>query len=413
MKFCLIWFVMVMKMFKNAIIVFIKEMKDILRDKKTFLFGLIIPFLLIPTMLFAIDYSMNFFQGGKDNQVYVAINNKENSFYRFCTAHQNIKFVDTDNPQAALNSGRISAYINIQDNIDDDIINKKNIDIDVEFGTSSLGSMLSASAIGYYKELYLALIQYITDNDYAKNVEELRVLAEDKELNQNLTEIYPYQGSQDIGFNTSSLYFNMLVPMMLILYCCIGSSSTASDLSAGEKERGSLEALLSTGASRTSIIVGKLFATTVMGLISGLCTVLGLSTYLMISSDSQMSQVSVADVLALLATTLFTSMFFAAVNLAIGVYSKSSKEAQTYLMPVSIISLIPTYFTYSMDLNSINLKYLCIPIVNVICIIKEILAGVLNFSHLGIVIAWLIVYIAIAFSLTAHMFKKESVIFRI
>lgn len=404
---------MVMKMFKNAIIVFIKEMKDILRDKKTFLFGLIIPFLLIPTMLFAIDYSMNFFQGGKDNQVYVAINNKENSFYRFCTAHQNIKFVDTDNPQAALNSGRISAYINIQDNIDDDIINKKNIDIDVEFGTSSLGSMLSASAIGYYKELYLALIQYITDNDYAKNVEELRVLAEDKELNQNLTEIYPYQGSQDIGFNTSSLYFNMLVPMMLILYCCIGSSSTASDLSAGEKERGSLEALLSTGASRTSIIVGKLFATTVMGLISGLCTVLGLSTYLMISSDSQMSQVSVADVLALLATTLFTSMFFAAVNLAIGVYSKSSKEAQTYLMPVSIISLIPTYFTYSMDLNSINLKYLCIPIVNVICIIKEILAGVLNFSHLGIVIAWLIVYIAIAFSLTAHMFKKESVIFRI
>lgn len=404
---------MVMKMFKNAIIVFIKEMKDILRDKKTFLFGLIIPFLLIPTMLFAIDYSMNFFQGGKDNQVYVAINNKENSFYRFCTAHQNIKFVDTDNPQAALNSGRISAYINIQDNIDDDIINKKNIDIDVEFGTSSLGSMLSASAIGYYKELYLALIQYITDNDYAKNVEELRALAEDKELNQNLTEIYPYQGSQDIGFNTSSLYFNMLVPMMLILYCCIGSSSTASDLSAGEKERGSLEALLSTGASRTSIIVGKLFATTVMGLISGLCTVLGLSTYLMISSDSQMSQVSVADVLALLATTLFTSMFFAAVNLAIGVYSKSSKEAQTYLMPVSIISLIPTYFTYSMDLNSINLKYLCIPIVNVICIIKEILAGVLNFSHLGIVIAWLIVYIAIAFSLTAHMFKKESVIFRI
>lgn len=404
---------MVMKMFKNAIIVFIKEMKDILRDKKTFLFGLIIPFLLIPTMLFAIDYSMNFFQGGKDNQVYVAINNKENSFYRFCTAHQNIKFVDTDNPQAALNSGRISAYINIQDNIDDDIINKKNIDIDIEFGTSSLGSMLSASAIGYYKELYLALIQYITDNDYAKNVEELRALAEDKELNQNLTEIYPYQGSQDIGFNTSSLYFNMLVPMMLILYCCIGSSSTASDLSAGEKERGSLEALLSTGASRTSIIVGKLFATTVMGLISGLCTVLGLSTYLMISSDSQMSQVSVADVLALLATTLFTSMFFAAVNLAIGVYSKSSKEAQTYLMPVSIISLIPTYFTYSMDLNSINLKYLCIPIVNVICIIKEILAGVLNFSHLGIVIAWLIVYIAIAFSLTAHMFKKESVIFRI
>ena len=205
----------------------------------------------------------------------------------------------------------------------------------------------------------------------------------------------------------------MLLPMMIIFYCCIGSASTASDLSAGEKERGSLEALLSTGTSRTSIILGKLFATTIMGLISGLCTVLGLSAYLVISSGSQMALISFSGVLALLAVTLFTSMFFASLNLAIGIYSKSSKEAQTYLMPVSILSLIPTYFTYSMDLNSINMQYLCIPIVNVVCIIKEILAGVMNIAHLGIVALWLFVYTLIAFSFANYMFKKESVIFRI
>jgi ABC-type Na+ efflux pump, permease component len=106
-------------------------------------------------------------------------------------------------------------------------------------------------------------------------------------------------------------------------------------------------------------------------------------------------------------------MFFASLNLAIGIYSKSSKEAQTYLMPVSILSLIPTYFTYSMDLNSINMQYLCIPIVNVVCIIKEILAGVMNIAHLGIVALWLFVYTLIAFSFANYMFKKESVIFRI
>lgn len=400
-------------MLKKAIVVFVKEMKDILRDKKTFLFGLIIPFLLIPTMLFAIDYSMNFFQGGQNNEIYLAINDTESSFYRFCSAHNNIKFVNVENPQAALDSGRIAAYINLKDNIDEDIINKKDFDIDVEFSTSSLGTMLSASALSYYKELYLTLVHYLVDNDYAKTKEELRNLAGNDELNQNLMEIYPYQGSNGIGFNTSSLYFNMLVPMMLILYCCIGSSSTASDLSAGEKERGSLEALLSTGASRTSIIIGKLFATTIMGLISGVCTVLGLSAYLMISSDSQMAMVSLGGILSLLTITLFTSMFFASLNLAIGIYSKSSKEAQTYLMPVSILSLIPTYFTYSMDLNSINMQYLCIPIVNVVCIIKEILAGVMNIAHLGIVALWLFVYTLIAFSFANYMFKKESVIFRI
>lgn len=400
-------------MFKKALIVFIKEMKEILRDKKTFLFGLIIPFLLIPTMLFAIDYSMSFFQGNQDKEIYITISDTESSFYRFCSTHSNIKCVSTENPKAALDSGRISAYVNLKENIDEDIINKKDFDIDIEFSSSSLGSMLSVSRLSYYKELYLTLVHYLVDNDYVKTIEELRAFAGNEELNKNLIENYPYQSSNDMDLNTSSLYFNMLVPMMLIFYCCIGSASTASDLSAGEKERGSLEALLSTGTSRTSIILGKLFATTIMGLISGLCTVLGLSAYLVISSGSQMALISFFGVLALLAVTLFTSMFFASLNLALGIYSKSSKEAQTYLMPMSMLILIPIYFTYSMDLNSISLQYLCVPLVNVVCIIKEILAGVLNIVHLGIVSAWLIVYTLIAFSITSYMFKKENVIFRI
>ena len=312
-----------------------------------------------------------------------------------------------------MESGYISAYINIGENLDDDIINKRNYEINIDFNTSSIGAMMATPMVVYYKELYSIFVENINQYNYASNTNELRALASNKNIIKVLMESYPYQGNQGLDINTSSMFFNMLVPMMLILYCCIGSSSTASDLSAGEKERGTLEALLSTGANRNSIILGKLFATTAMGVISGLCTVIGLVFYLVVSSGSSSISLSVLEIFELLLITLFTAMFFASLNLAIGVYSKSSKEAQTYLMPVSIISLIPTYFTYTLDVSAINLQYLCIPIMNIVCIIKEIFAGAVNIVHMGIVIAWLLIYVAAAFSLTSYMFKKESVIFRI
>ena len=396
-------------MFKTAMVVFFKEMKDLLRDKKTFIMGLLIPLTLLPVMLFIIDYSMNSSQRRADDEIRIAVSSKDNSFYKFCTAHDDIKVVDVDNTKAAMESGIISAYIKVSENIDKD--KDYTQDLDIQFNTSSIGSMMSTRKIAYYRDLYFILAQSL--KKHVSSAEELRNMISNADINGAVMKEYPYTDDDGAAnIDMSSMYFNMLVPMMLILYCCVGSSSTASDLSAGEKERGTLEALLSTGADRTSIIVGKLLATTAMGAMSGLCTVLGLSVYLIVSSGTSSFSLTFFEFLALLIITLFTSMFFAAVNLTIGVYSKSSKEAQTYLMPVSVISLIPTYFTYTLDVGSINIEYLCIPIVNIVCVIKEIFAGSLNPLHIGIVVGWLLLYVAAAFSLTSYMFKKESVVFR-
>lgn len=388
-------------MINQAIIVFLKEMKSILRDKKTFIFGLILPILLVPSMLFIIDFSMKGSQEKFSQNVDVGINNKENSVYTFLSNQPNITLVDVADSKSALDSGKISAYITVGETIDEDVLNKRDYKLNIEYSNSSIGSVMSMPLVGYYEEAY----KYIVQNYSASSVDELKALVSFE---------LPYEDpTKDLSLDTSSLYFNMLVPMMLILYCCIGSSSTAADLSAGEKERGTLEALLSTGADRTAIIIGKMFATTAMGMISGLCTVLGLWGYLLISSSGSSHMLSTIEMLTLLIITLFTAMFFASVNLAIGVYSRSFKEAQTYLMPVSILSLIPTYFTYTLEVGKIGISYLSVPIMNIVCIIKEIFAGAVNPIHVGIVIGWFLIYILIAFSVTLRMFKKENIVFRI
>lgn len=390
-----------MKMFKQSLVVFLKELKGIIRDKKTFIFGLLLPLILVPSMLFIVDFSVKSMQGQVADNVNIAMNNKQNSFYSFCSAQDKLTIIDVKDPQKALDSGEISAYITVEDNIDEKIVKKESYNLDVKYNESSINSLMARTVVSEYEGYY----RYLVANYVFKNTEELnKAIAIKIDLQQD---------AQGPNINTSSLYFNMLVPMMLILYCCMGSAGTAAELSAGEKEHGTLEPLLSTCADRTGIIIGKLMATTAMGVMSGLFTALGLWGYLIVSASSSSVNVSALGMITLLVITIFVAMFFASVNLTIGVYARSFKEAQTYMMPVSIICLIPTFFTYTMDASKIGIVNLCIPIFNVICIIKEIFAGVINIEHIFIVLAWLIIYISIAFLITSKLFKRESIVFRV
>ena len=403
MKSYLIWFVMVMKMFRQAWIVFFKELKCIIRDKKTFIVSLLLPLMLVPTMLTIIDFSMkNMMQNQISGSINIGISHKENSFHDFLVAQGNVNIVDVSNPRQALNSEKIAAYITVSDDIDQKVLKREQFQIDVQYSeSSSLSSTMSKTLVDTYKDAY----QYYAP--YVENEEDLAILRTIKLQSEA-------DAAANAGqFDMSSLLFNMLVPLMLIMYCFFGSVGTATELSAGEKEKGTLEPLLSTGANRTSIIIGKLLATTAMGVISGICTVLGLWGYLLISSSSNTLNLSSIEMIVLLLVTFFTAMFFAAINLTIGVYAKSYKEAQTYSLPLSLICIIPTSFTYTLDLSSIGLTHLCVPVLNIVCIIKEIFARALNIGHLSIVLGWLIVYVAIAFFVTSKLFKKESVVFRV
>ncbi len=392
---------MVMKMFKQVWIVFFKELKCIIRDRKTFIVSLLLPLMLVPTMLTIIDFSMkNMMQNQISGSINIGINNKENSFHDFLVVQGNVNIVDAPNPRQDLNSEKIAAYITVSDDIDQQVLQNEPFQIDVQYSeSSSLSSTMSKALVENYKDAYQYYASYVENEEDFDTLKALKLQSE----------VEPSAGQFDMG----SLLFNMLVPMMLILYCFFGSVGTATELSAGEKEKGTLEPLLSTGANRTSIIIGKLLATTAMGVVSGVCTVLGLWGYLMVSSSSNTVHLSSFEMVALLIVTFFVAMFFASINLTIGVYAKSYKEAQTYTMPVSLLCLIPTSFTYTLDLSSIGLTHLCVPVLNIVCIIKEIFARALDFGHLAIVLSWLIVYVAVAFFVTSRLFKKESIVFRV
>ena len=391
-----------MTMISNALTVFLKELKCMIRDKKTFWMISLLPFVLIPLMLLTINFSTQNLENNMGKNMTVGIRSKDNTFYDFLSVQKALTVLEVTDPQKSLNSGEIVAYITTDNNLDEKFLKKEKFTIDIQYSDSSINSKMAMAVLPQYESTF----RYISENYDFDNINSFKEkISSELDVSDDL--------GVDISSDNSMIYFNMLVPVLLVIYCWMGSSTVAAELTAGEKEKGTLEPLLSNGVERTSLIIGKIAATTAMGVISGMSSVLGLGVYLLISSSFGKVGMNVLDLLALLFVAILASVFFSSVNIMLGIYARSSKEAQTYFMPSLLVYLIPTFFTYTLDINQINLPQLCIPVYNIICVIKEIMASSLNIMHLVVVTAWFAVYISLAYFVTIRLFKREDVIFRI
>ena len=367
-----------MTMISNALTVFLKELKCMIRDKKTFWMISLLPFVLIPLMLLTINFSTQNLENNMGKNMTVGISSKDNTFYDFLSVQKALTVLEVTDPQKSLNSGEIVAYITTDNNLDEKFLNKEKFTIDIQYSDSSINSKMAMAVLPQYESTF----RYISENYDFDNINSFKEkISSELDVSDDL--------GVDISSDNSMIYFNMLVPVLLVIYCWMGSSTVAAELTAGEKEKGTLEPLLSNGVERTSLIIGKIAATTAMGVISGMSSVLGLGVYLLISSSFGKVGMNVLDLLALLFVAILASVFFSSVNIMLGIYARSSKEAQAYFMPSLLVYLIPTFFTYTLDVNQINLPQLCIPVYNIICVIKEIMASSLNIVHLGLLCIFL------------------------
>lgn len=407
---------MVMMMFKKSMIVFLKELKCIVRDTKTFVFGLLLPLLLVPGILFIINLSFKsmFPEEPQNTVVKVAFSDDDNAFHKFCSSQSNISIVETKNYEQALNSGEIDVYVNVDSSLDQNILKYGSIDFDqmveCEYNSASMSNTTAKVSFSKYEIGFQKIIESLGESGKIDDVEDIYnsvAVDLDTAIGEDVNE------AVDIKADINLICFTLLVPTMIILYCGTSSMGTATELGVGEKERGTLESLLSTGANRGSIVLGKLFATTVMGALGGICAILGLWIYMKVMFWEQPSPIDSMSGLCLVLITICTALFFSSINLAISIYSKSYKESQTYALPVVMACMAPTFFTYTLNPVDINIAKLCIPMYNVACVLKEIMSKSVNVGHVIFVMMWLIVYSLIAVIVMMRLFKKESVIFRI
>ena len=213
----------------------------------------------------------------------------------------------------------------------------------------------------------------------------------------------------------------MILPMLISILMAVGGIPAATDLVAGEKERGTLEPLLTTQSGRASILLGKYLTVTAFSIVCVISQFIGVvigaimtPSFLTMGyagGDIEFYMPSMA-LLLIVIITITLGMVFAGIQLAISTYSKSFKEAQTYLSFLMIVAMIPAYATMMLQPGDIKLYMFFVPLLNVIASLKMVLGNIINYTYLGIALSTSIIYVALSLTFAVSLFNKEKVLFR-
>lgn len=396
---------------KHIFIIAKKEIIDLTRDKRTMLTMVAIPLLLFPIIM---GLSGNFAskqfkkESEKKLSLYIEGDQYADSLFSFISVQNHITIAEKNDTVIAdtlLKNGAIDAILIIDSNFDSHIYSK---------GTG--GVTIKHKSVDFHvvrNKLIWVIDQY-------KN----------KVLNARLTElgikaetIEPVKISfVDISTKREKFGKTMggLVPYIFLIFSYIGCMYPAIDLFTNEKERGTLETILSTPVKRLHILFGKMIVVSITGLVSAILSIVGLSIGMSRFSSSMPDDVFGAisiytepEVIVLLISMLIPLVIFiAGIMTLITNYARSYKEAQSMMSPLMMLIIIPAALGM-MPFMELNFVSALIPITNIALAAKEIIAGTLNYSHYAVVVGALFVYAIISVTLTTIWFGKESSILRV
>lgn len=219
--------------------------------------------------------------------------------------------------------------------------------------------------------------------------------------------------------------FGGLLPYFFLLLSFTAAMYPAIDLTAGEKERGTLETLLCSPAGRTEIVFGKFLMVLTASLTTVLCSLLStlVSAGLVAAmfSPELLGQARATRVTALpinplgllmvVGMAVPMSVLFSAVQFSLGLFARSYKEAQSYISPLLGVILLPAFLGMlpGMDLSP---GLALVPILNVSLVSKELVAGVWHWDLIALIFGSSCVYAAVALTWAVRLFNREDVLFR-
>ena len=216
-----------------------------------------------------------------------------------------------------------------------------------------------------------------------------------------------------------------VIPYVIILLCFTGAMNPAMDLTAGEKERGTMETLLCSPAARAEIVFGKFLmvltgslAAVAFSLVSLVFSVMALGGPAASGAGHAASapaldvSVDPNGIVGVMAMVVPVSVLFSAALFTIALFAKSFKEAQSYLAPIIFVIIAPLVFGMLPGIE-LNYRLAFVPILNLSLICKEMLSGVWHWGYIGVIFGSTAVYAAVALSLAVRMFRREDVIFRV
>jgi sodium transport system permease protein len=216
--------------------------------------------------------------------------------------------------------------------------------------------------------------------------------------------------------------FGGMIPYFVIILAFTGAMYPAMDLTAGEKERGTMETILTSPVSRTDLVLGKFFMVVTASLATAILALSSMGISFLLAKNTIDQQISKSDpgfhfaldprgVLAVFVMIVPLSVLFSATMLAVSLFAKSFREAQTYISPMTFVVILPAVIALLPGVE-LNTRTALIPILSTTLVGKELMAGNHPWGFIALIFASSCVYASIAIGAAVTLFNRESVLFR-
>ncbi len=395
---------------KTIVTIFRKELIDTLRDRRTLITMVVVPLLLFPVLI-GISSRIMISQIRKAQEKILAVglvtNGSAEEFRRLILRREDMSVVENITAE----DGRTLVE---QDSLDALIVFDRDFD-------SQVAELLPGKIKFYFKSTEEREIEKERISELLSEFEQKLRSQRFKKLNLEESIVRTVEIDElNLASPKEKLaqVIGGFLPYLFIIFCFLGSMYPAIDLAAGEKERGTLETLLTSPAGRFQILLGKFGVVVLAGLLSAAISMLGM--YLGIHQIKEIPAELLQTILsilefksiALVLSLLFPlTVFFAAILLSLSIFAKSFKEAQSIISPMMIVVIIPAFIGL-MPGMTLNTATALIPVLNVSLATKGIIAGTSHSTVLAEVYFSLFFYAGLSLYGCAKIFGHEGTIFR-
>jgi len=211
----------------------------------------------------------------------------------------------------------------------------------------------------------------------------------------------------------AGMVLSLFIPLVLAIWTYSSALQPSIDMTAGERERGTLEALLCLPCTRLELLLGKWAAVatiTGVGVVLQICGLLFAIGYLASSNFIGLPELSIIAILLLIGAILLFAIMIVALELALAMRSHSVKEAGSILAPMLLLIVFPALFTQVINLDGIESVWFAIPIVNILLALRELLMNRIIAEHILIWAGTSLLYAGLAAYYASRQFGREDIV---
>ena len=388
-----------------------KEVVEFVRDWRTIVAIIIIPILMFPVLFILFPVLLESEAAELDNKV-VNIEIQSNQYpmhliESFNESYSKLTYVNaTFNDSLSLPSS--------------DLDRVRDMEID------AILRLNYTDNIWYYSVIHLSTSESSTE---AKN----RIISSLIKFENNITELRISEGGLEVDSTLdplrwdgdmskadvategeqAGLILSLFIPLVLAIWTFSSAIQPSIDMTAGERERGTLEALLGLPCTRNELLLGKwLGVATITGVgvllqIVGLLFAIG---YLASSDFIGIPALSIGAIILIIISIMLFAVMVVALELALAMRSHSVKEAGSILGPAIILIIFPALFTQVINLDGIESFWFSIPVINILLALRELLLDRVIIEHVAIWFVSSVLYASLAAYYAAKQFKREDIV---